>query len=134
MPSFEFQQARRLATPLEEVVSALKTAIAAADVWVLHEIDPQALLHRGGIEIAPARQILFFHPRYMKRLLDAEPAAVLEAPLKFAVLSDGAEVIVRWYDPRHSFNRYGDPTLRTLGRDLAQLCDGIAAQALGSGQ
>ncbi|WP_293372843.1 DUF302 domain-containing protein [Phenylobacterium sp.] len=126
-----FQQVRRISEPLEAVVDALKAAIVAADVWVLHEIDPQALLKRGGIDIARARHLLFFHPRYMKRLLDADPAAVLEAPLKFAIVTEDTGLVVRWYDPAAAFDRYGNPDLKVLGAQLSRLCDRIAANALG---
>lgn len=127
-----FQHIRASSLTLEQAVAALKTAIEAADVWVLHEIDPQALLRRGGIEIEPARQLLFFHPRYMKRLLDADPAAVLEAPLKFAVLTEGGRLVARWYDPVQSFARYGVGALDELAGELAALCEQIADEALGS--
>ena len=124
-----FQKARKTTASVDAAVVALKSAIIAADVWVLHEIDPQALLHRGGIEIGPARQLLFFHPRFMKRLLDAEPAAGLEAPLKFLVLPEGPDVVVRWYDPLQSFSRYGVPALSALGVELSALCEQIAEAA-----
>jgi uncharacterized protein (DUF302 family) len=125
-----FQRSRNSSTSLETVVAALKSATTAADVWVLHEIDPQALLRRGGIEIAPARQLLFFHPRYMKRLLDADPAAGLEAPLKFLILTDGTGAVVRWFDPVASFGRYDNEALRSLGLELSVLCQQIADAAL----
>jgi len=127
-----FQQTRGTSASLEAVVDALKAAIIAADVWVLHEINPQALLRRDGIEIEPARQLLFFHPRYMKRLLDADPAAVLEVPLKFAVLTEDMGVVLRWYDPICAFDRYGNRELKVLGAELSLLCDGIVATALES--
>jgi hypothetical protein len=44
-------------------------------MWVLHEINPQMLLARGGVEIGAARQILFFHPAIMARLLAADSSA-----------------------------------------------------------
>jgi uncharacterized protein (DUF302 family) len=111
-------------------VTALKAAIESADLWLLHEIDPQALLRRGGIAIGPARQLLFFHPRYMKRLLDAEPAAILEAPLKFALLTDAAGVVVRWYDPVRTFRRYGNVALDALAAELSALCSRIIDSGL----
>jgi len=93
-------------------VARLHLAIEAADFWVLHETDPQALLLRGGCAIGPARQILFFHPRFMVRLLAADPAALLEAPLKFGVIELSAgNVMLRWADPAAAFARYGNRAL-----------------------
>jgi len=123
----DFQRVRISRLPLAGVVSRLRDAITANDVWVLHEIDPQTLLRKGGYAIAAARQIFFFHPRLMARLLTADAAALIEAPLKFAVteLEDGG-VAVRWLDPEAAFARYNHPDLTSLGKELAQLCEHIA--------
>jgi uncharacterized protein (DUF302 family) len=81
-----FQHAPTTALPFDEVLTRLRQAIEAAGFWVLHEIDPQKVLQRGGYDVGPARRILFFHPDLMVRLLQANPAALLEAPLKLAVM------------------------------------------------
>jgi uncharacterized protein (DUF302 family) len=121
-----FQQARITTLPFEEALTRLRQAIEAAGLWVLHEIDPQKVLQRGGHEIEPARQILFFHPDLMVRLLQANPAALLEAPLKLAVMqrSDGT-VTIRWHDPAAAFARYGNPVLTEMGQQLAARCEQI---------
>ncbi len=117
--------------PIAATVERLRNAIEAAGLWVLQEIDPQAILAKGGHSIMPVRQILFFHPDLMVRLLEADPAALLEAPLKFAVMAlpDGT-VSVRWIDPAAPFARYGSTALAALGRELAVTCGRIAAAAL----
>src|SRR3954453_5170614 len=68
----------------------------------------------------------FFHPRLMSRLLAADSAALLEAPLKFAVIGfpDG-QAELRWLDPATAFARYRSPALTELGNELAGLCEGI---------
>lgn len=127
-----FQRERIVRMPLADLVADLRTEIELADLWVLNEIDPQMLLARGGFAIRPARQLLFFHPRYVARLLAADPAALVEAPLKFvlASLPDGT-VALRWNDPAMAFGRYGDPRLIELGADLAASCDRIVGAVLG---
>jgi uncharacterized protein (DUF302 family) len=123
-----FQRALSCTLPVEEVVTRLKKRIIAADLWVLHEINPQMLLHRGGYDIGPTRQILFFHPRLMSRLLAADSAALLEAPLKFAVIGfPVGRTELRWLDPGQAFARYGSPALAMLGEELAGVCEGIVA-------
>jgi len=126
-----FQRSRTCTLSVPDVVARLRSAIEAAAFWVLHEIDPQLLLQRGGCAIGAARQILFFHPRYVVRLLAADPAALLEAPLKFGVLElpDGI-VVVRWTDPAAAFARYGSTALADLGRELAEACEEIATASL----
>ncbi len=121
-----FQHARTTTVPFETVLTRLRQAIEAVGFWVLHEIDPQKVLQRGGHAIDPARQVLFFHPDLMVRLLQANPAALLEAPLKLAVMQrpDGA-VSIRWHDPAAAFARYGNLVLAELGQELAARCEQI---------
>jgi uncharacterized protein (DUF302 family) len=116
---------------VEECTVRLRRSIEAADVWLLDEIDPQKLLTRGGYHIPPARQLLFFHPRYMARLLAADPSALVEAPIKFAVQEISAtRSLVHWLDPAAAFARYGNPILSALGKDLAALCSTIIEASL----
>ena len=105
--------------------------ISQADFWVLHEIDPQAIVARAGYMIDSTRQILFFHPDLMARLLRADPAALLEAPLKFAVMSlPQGGVSIRWLDPATAFARYSHPELDALGKELTAICETIAAKVV----
>jgi uncharacterized protein (DUF302 family) len=109
-----------------DVLADLKSAIEGAGLWLLHEIDPQALLRRDGLEIAAGRQILFFHPRLMKRILEADASAVLEAPLKIAILElGGGEMEARFIDPATSLARHGIPALEELGRQMRATCVSI---------
>ena len=90
----------------EETLQRLRQAISADDLWVIHEIDPQALLRRGGFAITSLRQLLWFHPRLMARLLLTDPGAVPEAPLKFVVSAEPAGVVVRALNPVLIFSPY----------------------------
>ena len=111
-----FQRAQDCGCALTDEVAALRSAITARDLWVLHEIDPQALLRRSGMAIGPGRQILFFHLRYVARLLAADPAAIGEAPLKVVLLElPGGLATVRWFDPAPALSRNAHPDL-TLPR------------------
>jgi uncharacterized protein (DUF302 family) len=127
-----FQRVRTSKLPLPEVLEKLRTGIQAAGLWVLDEIDPQSILQGAGHSIGAARQLLFFHPDLMVRLLRADQSALLEAPLKFAVmeLPDGT-VTVRWFDFSWSFARYDHAALSELGKELTKTCERIIADALG---
>ncbi len=72
----------------EATLAQLKSAIAAAELWLVHEIDTQMLVAKAGLQIRPTRQLLFFHPRYMVRLLAENAAALPEVPLKVVVTED----------------------------------------------
>ena len=131
--SQSFQHSRMVSGTVLDIVAQLRKAIEAADLWVLHEIDPQMLLARGGFGIEAARQILFFHPAIMARLLAADSSALLEAPLKFALTDAGdGKVMIRWSDPIATFARYGNEELAQLGHNLTETCDRIVAGLLDS--
>src|SRR5664279_2325014 len=106
--------------PFEETLMGLKTAIQAEGLLLLHEIDTQMILGRGGYAIPSTRQLFFFHPRYMVRLLEADPSAVMEAPLRLLVMEmpDGT-VAVRHPDPGVALAPYA--CLAELGSELSLL-------------
>ncbi|WP_188131261.1 DUF302 domain-containing protein [Mesorhizobium sp. NFR06] len=101
----------------DETLQRLRDAITAAELWIIHEIDPQALLEKGGITTIRLRQLLWFHPRYMARLLLTDPGAVPEAPLKFVVSEQAAGVTVRALNPVVVFSPY--PRLFGLAQELS---------------
>jgi uncharacterized protein (DUF302 family) len=117
-----------VATPLSFVAAleVIRSVLAERDLWIIHEIDPQMLLARAGYSIARTRQILFFHPRYMVRLLSADPAALPEAPLKIVVVEENERVSVRWLVPEALLERYGNTELMDLAHELASTYAAIA--------
>jgi uncharacterized protein (DUF302 family) len=113
--------------PFEATLAALREAILAEDLWVIQEIDPRLLLEKGGFAILPARQILFFHPRLVARILGTAPAALVEAPLKVLVMEHpGGDVSLHHPDAREAFGRY--PGLGALAEEVGL----ILARVLGA--
>jgi uncharacterized protein (DUF302 family) len=110
----------------EATVSRLKQAITDMDLWLISEVNPQMLLERGGYAIRPARQLFFFHPRYLVRLLSADPAAVVEIPLKLVVLQmpDGS-VSVRHHQVKEVLSRYRGTS--ELAAELAEISSKLVA-------
>ncbi len=104
----------------ENTVDLLKQAINAAEFILIHEINTQQILASKGIKIAGLRQLLFFNPAYMKRLLDINPEAILEVPLKFVIVeSADKSVVVRYIRPRQLFDRYTG--LTELAKELEEV-------------
>jgi uncharacterized protein (DUF302 family) len=128
-----FQHLKIVELPFAAALDRLRAAIITEGLLVLHEIDPQAILARGGYALGEARQLLFFHPSLMARPFPADPAALLEAPLKFSVIAgEQGRVSIRWHDPSESFARYGDAALTQLGGELAETCRKIVNAAFGA--
>jgi uncharacterized protein (DUF302 family) len=110
--------------PFEATLARLRDGLQAADLWLIQEIDPQKLAARDGWAILPTRQLLFFHPRYLTRLLEADPNAIMEVPLKVVVMQlPEGQVIVRHPDLESVFSSY--PKLRSLGAELAGLVSSL---------
>ncbi len=117
----------QIASPhsFDETVETLRAAIIAADMMVLHEIDTQAIVRRGGIEISGVRQLLYFHPRWMKIVVATAPDAVIEAPLKFVIreTQSGTQCNYSW--PSQTFGRYAG--LEQMARELDEIAKRISA-------
>jgi len=130
-PSGSLHRSRISSLPFTDVIWRLREAIQEAELCVLHEIDSKLLMRRGGYLVNAARQVYFFHPTRMERILRANPAALHEAPLKIAVLElpDGT-VSLLWNEPAEAFARYRNSQLKKLGIELSIACDAITMACL----
>jgi uncharacterized protein (DUF302 family) len=99
-----------LEKPFGYVFDELKKCIMANGFLLIHEINTQEILAGSGIEILPLRQLLFFHPMYMKQILDHDTLAVNEAPLKIVVREiSNRQTNISFPDPRINFGDYKLP-------------------------
>jgi uncharacterized protein (DUF302 family) len=72
--------------------------------------------------------LLFFHPRYMRRLLQLDARSIQEVPLKIVVVTNEAgSVLMLGPDMEVVFQRYAK--MQQFGEELASLCCEIAATA-----
>jgi len=73
--------------PFDVTLGKLNANIIANGFMILHEINTTEILSRNGIKIEELRQVLFFHPSYMKDVLSIDYLLVNEVPLKFVIRS-----------------------------------------------
>ena len=101
----------------DDTVAMLKGAIEQQNLMLVHEIDAQRMLRMVNVRTKGMKQILFFHPRYMKRIRETNPHGTVEPPLKIAVMErpDG-KVMVRYMKPSYLFGRYDG--LSEIGEEL----------------
>ncbi|TRX37279.1 DUF302 domain-containing protein [Flavobacterium sp. ZT3R18] len=71
--------------PFFEIIDLAKSAITKNGFLVLHEINTTEIMMKFDFEIKELRQLLFFHPEYMKLILEIDPSAVIKVPLKMVV-------------------------------------------------
>lgn len=124
-PEFHFMEMSKYG--FDDTVQILKGSIEQQNLMVIHEIDAQKMLRMVGEQTKGMKQILFFHPRYMKAVKDANPHATIEPPLKIAVMErpDG-KVMVRYIKPTYLFGRYGG--LDEISKELESVVEKIVAE------
>ena len=106
-PPPDFLVTVRSAHDFNATLATLKQAIEGENVMVVNEVNPQQMLRMVGVRTDGMRQIFFFHPRYMKQIIEANRNGGIEPPLKVLVMErpDGG-VMVRYHDPVHQFAPY----------------------------
>ncbi|HVI47300.1 MAG TPA: DUF302 domain-containing protein [Chitinophaga sp.] len=110
----------------EPLLQAAREAIQQEGFLLIQEINPQAILAAHNMHIPPVRQLLYFHPDYMKEIIDKDPAAVIEAPLKLVLRETGAtETTIHAFHPSIHFEGYKN--LASLSATLATKTNNILA-------
>jgi uncharacterized protein (DUF302 family) len=96
-----------------ESMEILKGAIEEQNLMVIHVVDAQKMLRMAGKQVKGMSQVFYFHPKYMKMVMEANSAATIQIPLKFVVMEkpDG-KVVVRYFKPSTILNKYqGEETV-----------------------
>ncbi len=110
----------------DETVTLLKQAIEGENLMVVNEVNPQQMLRMVGMRVGGMRQIFFFHPRYMKQIIETNRNAGIEPPLKVLVMeTPNGQVMVRYEDPRHQFDAY--PGLEEIAAELSGVLEKVVA-------
>jgi uncharacterized protein (DUF302 family) len=101
--------------PFDEAINTLRANIIASGFLIIHEINTTEILSKHGIKINELRQLLFFHPNFMKDVLSIDPLLVNEVPLKFVIRSiNKKETSISILNPIGSMSDYkGSENLAT---------------------
>lgn len=90
----------------DETVDILKGAIEGQNLMVIHEVDGQKMLKMAGKNIGGMKQLYFFHPKYMAKLLEANEMAGIQVPLKLIIMEKGDKVMIRYFMPSAVLSSY----------------------------
>ena len=91
----------------QETVDILKGAIEEQNLMVIYEIDGQKSLRMAGKNVKGMKQIFYFNPKYMRRVIEANKEAAIQIPLKFIVMEKpNGKVLVRYFMPSKLLNTY----------------------------
>lgn len=90
-----------------ETVSTIKGAIEDQNLMVIKVVDGQKMLRMAGKQVKGMKQIFYFHPKYMKMVMEANKMATIQIPLKIIVMEkpDG-KVVLRYFRPSTLLNQY----------------------------
>lgn len=89
-----------------DTVDMLKGAIEQQNLMVIHEVDGQKMLQMAGKKVDGMKQLLYFHPAYMARVLEANEMAGIAIPLKIVVMEKMGKVMVRYFLPSETLKPY----------------------------
>ena len=109
-----------------DTVELLTVAIEEQNLMVLKVINAQRMLKMVNMQVQGMKQLLFFHPRYMKKIMQANPMGAIEPPLKIAIMErpDG-KVVVKYIKPSYLLGKYEG--LSAIGDELDEILAAIAA-------
>ncbi len=114
------------ARDFDQTVALLKQAIEGENLMVVDEINPQQMLRMVGMRTRGMRQILFFHPRFMKRIIETNRHGGIVPPLKVLVMEmPNGRVMVRYHDPVHQLEPYTG--LEELAAELRGVIEHVVA-------
>ena len=91
----------------ETVCKLIRNNIASNGFLILNEINTQEIVARHGIVIPKLIQILFFHPRYISIIMENDPLAINEVPIKIVIreINDN-NTSISFPNPEISFSDY----------------------------
>lgn len=110
----------RLASPHSVTATAarLESLLKDRGVLIFARIDFAADAARAGLAMRPEQLLIFGNPRAGTPLMQTEPLAGLDLPLKALIFEDGdGHTWIAWNDPQYVIDRHGLPA--ALAANLA---------------
>jgi len=90
-----------------DTVDILKSAIEDQNLMVMFVLDGQKMLRLAGKKVKGMKQVFYFHPTYMRRVMEANKKAVIQIPLKFVVMEKpSGKVVLRYFKASTLLNQY----------------------------
>jgi uncharacterized protein (DUF302 family) len=112
-----------------ETVGAIKGALSERGIQVFAEIDHAAGARAAGLELSDEILIVFGNPAVGTALMQADPRAGLDLPLRILVWDDGGQTRIAYHDPRELADAYDVTATAATLDGLNALMRAIAALA-----
>ena len=89
-----------------ETVDMVKNSIENQNLMVISEIDGQKMMRMAGKQTKGMQQIFFMHPKYMRKVIEANKMAGIQIPLKLIVMENDNGVMIRYFLPSTILKQY----------------------------
>jgi uncharacterized protein (DUF302 family) len=104
--------------PVAETVTRLEGLLKERGVMVFAHIDFSGDAGRAGLTMRAEQMLIFGNPKAGTPLMQAEPLAGLDLPIKALVFEDaGGKAWIAWNDPQYVVRRHALPA--ALAANLA---------------
>lgn len=123
---------KQSANDVKTTVDRLEAAIAKAGATVFARVDHAAGAKKAGMTLAPMEVLIFGNPKLGTPVIQANPQAGLDLPIKVLVWQDGDIVRIGYLDPQELKARYNaegaDNAFKMMEGALGKLTDAAAAR------
>ena len=94
--------------PVAQTAERLEALLKERGIQIFAHLDFTADAARAGLTMRPERLLIFGNPKAGTPLMQAEPAAGLDLPLKALIWEDAAgQVTLAYNDPQYILRRHG---------------------------
>jgi uncharacterized protein (DUF302 family) len=107
-----------------ETVDMVKSSIENQNLMVISEIDGQKMMRMAGKQTKGMQQIFFMHPKYMRKVIEANKMAGIQIPLKLIVMENDNGVMIRYFLPSTILKQYKGT------EEVASELDGLIANII----
>jgi uncharacterized protein (DUF302 family) len=122
---------RPSASGYSETVRLLLEGIERRGLTLFARIDHAAGAREIGMELAEEEVLLFGGPHSGTPLMEDDPRAGLDLPLRILVWRDGEEVLIGFHDPRAMSETYDIRRNQPILEQMAALLEELARDAAG---
>ncbi len=120
--------------PFQEVVTTLQRSIEDHKMALVCEADAQKGAAARGVKIRGNRVLMVFRNDFAVRLLQADPAAGFEAPIRiYAYENADGTTTISYRTPSSVFGAYTHPEVRAVAAALDPVFKAIVEDALAAG-
>lgn len=119
-------------TSVAAAVEALQEALERRGVEVFAVVDHAAGARSAGLELADEVVVIFGNPAVGTPIMQAEPRAGIDLPLRMLIWDDDGTTRIAYEDPHALAARFGLPSLPQL-EGMAGLLAQLADEAANSG-